>query len=112
MIVSDAIATTKAFEEVESAISDVSQNIPKMIESINTVIEAAKVTPDLEYLVQLESNFSQIEDILEAVQVAQKLPKLGEELQKDVATIIDFVTTFGARSNHTVTLFQDLLSSS
>ncbi|KAH7357353.1 hypothetical protein BKA66DRAFT_574514 [Pyrenochaeta sp. MPI-SDFR-AT-0127] len=110
--ISDAIATTKAVEEVEGAISDVTEDIPKMIESVNTVIEAAKITPDLEYLLQIARNFSQIEDILEAVQVAQKLPKLGEELQKDVSTIIEFVTTFGARANHTVTLFQDLLSSS
>lgn len=114
MVVSDAIATAKAFEEVEGSLSDVSRDIPRIVESINTVIDMAKEIPDVEYFVNLvvAGNFSKIEDMVEAIQIIQELPRLGKDLQSDVATIVKFVTTFGAQSNQTVVLFQDLLDSS
>ncbi|KAF3031674.1 hypothetical protein E8E12_001988 [Didymella heteroderae] len=110
--ISNAVVSAKTIEEVKDSLSDLDRDIPKATKEINKVIDAASNVIDVTDLAELASNFSKIEDLVGAIQIAKELPKLGRELHNDFETVTKFITTFGARSNQAMQLFTDLLDSS
>jgi hypothetical protein len=107
----ESIATAKAFVELKTSISDVTDDVPRLIKSIETVLDASKEIPDTEYFATMikEGEFSKIQDMTKAVRVIQDLPKLAESLQKDIVKAVEFISTFSRQSQHSVAAFQDIV---
>jgi hypothetical protein len=107
----ESIATAKAFVELKTSISDITDNVPQFIKSIETVLDATKEIPDTDYFVKMiqKGELSKIQDMTKAVRVIQDLPKLAEGLQKDIVKVVRFISTFSTQSQQLVTAFQDII---
>ncbi|KAH7115064.1 hypothetical protein B0J11DRAFT_510670 [Dendryphion nanum] len=110
--ISEAIATATALEEITDSITDLDRDIPKMTKTIRTIMNTVNDIPDTAYFINLiaSGNFTKVTDMISAFKIATELPKLGQEIQKDVSTILKGVTTFGSRANQTLELFTDIIS--
>lgn len=109
---SEAFAVAIQLKDVKTAVGGAIDTFPKLIELVNTAIEALEDLPDADDIIEmiLSGKLNKIAGILEVIKVTKSLPILVQDLEKNLVTVVGFVTKYVGRIDQVEALFQDVVS--
>ncbi|KAM3517205.1 hypothetical protein MY4038_010329 [Beauveria bassiana] len=112
--VSEAITTTQALSDAQEGAQKAAEVVPQLTELTHSAIDLAGAIPDVDDLIKLifTGKLRRIQDILEAIQIAKKLPDIVGAIQDAANPIIGLVNIFDGRGGRALELLQEVLSHS